>query len=96
MLAFLPGLAHSIQVASLDATLAVVYLEVFPAALAYVTWTYALSRVPASIATTFLYLSPVLAILIAWLWLVEVPFALSMIGGFLSLLGVVLVTTRGR
>ncbi|UCE58045.1 MAG: DMT family transporter [Candidatus Bathyarchaeota archaeon] len=96
MMAFLPGLMHSIQVASLDATLAVVYLGVFPAALAYVTWTYALSRVPASIATSFLYLSPVLAILIAWLWLGEIPFVLSMIGGFLSLLGVVLLTTRGR
>jgi len=96
MLAFLPGLAHSIQVAPLDATLAVVYLGVFPAALAYVTWTYALSRAPASIATSFLYLSPVLAILIAWLWLGEIPLVLSMVGGFLTLLGVVLTNTRGR
>lgn len=96
MLAFLPGLAHSIQVAPLDATLAVIYLGVFPAALAYVTWTYALSRAPASIATSFLYLSPVLAILIAWLWLGEMPLALSIVGGFLSLSGVVLINTRGR
>lgn len=96
MLAFLPGLAHSIQVAPLDATLAVIYLGVFPAALAYVTWTYALSRAPASIATSFLYLSPVLAIIIAWLWLGEMPLALSIVGGFLSLSGVVLINTRGR
>jgi len=96
MLVFLPGLAHSVQIASLDATLAVVYLGIFPAALAYMTWTYALSQAPASIVTSFLYLSPVLAILIAWVWLGELPLALSMIGGFLSLLGVVLVTTRGR
>jgi len=96
MLAFFPGLEHSIQFAPLDATLAVIYLGVFPTALAYVTWTYALSRVPASIATSFLYLIPVLAIIIAWLWLGEMPLALSMVGGFLSLLGVVLINTRGR
>ena len=76
--------------------LAVVYLGVFPAALAYVTWAYALSRSPASIVASFLYLSPVLATLIAWVWLREVPAVLSLAGGGLSLCGVVLVNTRGR
>lgn len=96
MLGFLPGLAHTVQAAPLKATLAVIYLGVFPATLAYVTWTYALSRVPASIVTSFLFLSPVLAILIAWVLLGEIPIALSLVGGFLSLLGVVLVNTWGR
>lgn len=96
MLAFILGLAQAVRTAPLDATLAVVYLGVFPAALAYVTWTYALSRAPASIAASFLYLSPVLALLIAWIWLGEMPPTLSLTGGFLSLLGVVLVNTRGR
>ncbi|MBN1814934.1 MAG: DMT family transporter [Anaerolineae bacterium] len=96
MLVFLPGLVRALPTAPLDATLAVVYLGIFPAALAYVAWTYVLSRMPASIAGSFLYLSPVLATLIAWVWLREMPTWLSLVGGATSLVGVILVNTRGR
>jgi drug/metabolite transporter (DMT)-like permease len=96
MLVFLPGLIRALPTAPLDATLAVVYLGVFPAALAYVAWTYVLSRMPASIAGSFLYLSPVLATLIAWAWLKEIPTELSLGGGAIALAGVVLVNTLGR
>ena len=73
MLVFLPGLTQAVGKAPINATLAVIYLGVFPAALAYVTWTYVLSRFPASNAVSFLYLNPALAILVAWIWLGEIP-----------------------
>jgi drug/metabolite transporter (DMT)-like permease len=96
MLVFLPGLAHAVNKSSLHGTLTAVYLGVFPAALGYVTWTYVLSRIPASNAVSFLYINPALAILVAWLWLGEVPTVLSLLGGILAISGVVLVNTKGR
>ncbi len=95
MLPYLPGLGQAVRSAPLDATLAVVYLGIFPAALAYATWTYLLSRVPASVVGSYIYLIPVLATLVAWVWLREIPTFISLVGGGLSLFGVVLVNTRG-
>ncbi|WP_456477213.1 EamA family transporter [Oceanithermus sp.] len=78
------------------ATWSVIYLGLGPAALAYVLWTYALSRLPASRVTSFLYLSPALAIVIAWLWLGEWPSALSLVGGGIAVLGVLVTNLWGR
>jgi len=93
---FLPGLVRAVRVAPLEDTLAVVYLGIFPGALAYLVWSYALARAPAPIVASFLYLVPVSAIAVAWGWLRETPSVLALVGGCLSMAGVVLVNTRGR
>jgi len=96
MLIFAPSLLSQMQSAPVSATVAGVYLGVFPGAIAYVLWGYGLSKMPASRVSAFLYLQPVNAALIAWLWLGEVPAIAVVAGGVVSIGGVILVNTLGQ
>lgn len=96
MLVFLPGLVRQLPVAPAWSVWTVVYLGVLPGALAYIMWSYALARMPASTTASFLYATPVLATLMAWVWQGVVPGPVTLAGGALALIGVILVQTRGR
>jgi drug/metabolite transporter (DMT)-like permease len=96
MLVFLPELLRELPDAALMPTLSIIYLGLFPAAISYVAWSYTLARISASVATSFLNLSPVLALLISWLWLHEVPVLLEIVGGVVVIVGVLIVNTKGR
>lgn len=95
-LIFLPGLAIEVRAAPLDATLALVYLGIFPTAIAYVTYAYVFSQLSASRGVSFLYLVGPTAFLIAWIWLGEVPSLISFVGAGIVLVGVVIVNALGR
>src|SRR5262249_5341138 len=73
LLIFFPGLFAELRRALWPATLAVAYIGIAPAALAYVTWGYALARSRVALAASSLYLVPAAAIVIGWLWLGEIP-----------------------
>ncbi len=69
MLIFLPGVYQEILAAPLEVNLSVIYLGVFPTVLPYIALAYIISRAGASEATSSLYLTPITACFIAWIWL---------------------------
>ena len=77
-------------------TAALIFQGMFPIALAFVLWSFALRRAKAAHVTGAVYLMPVLSLLLAFAWLGEVPSALSLVGGALALGGVAVLTLWGR
>jgi len=71
----------------------VVWLGVFPSAIAFVTWAYALSHSNAGTFALSTFLVPFITTLIAWLLLDEVPPGMAFVGGGLCIAGV-LITRR--
>lgn len=92
MLVFLPGLIPQIQQASSAATLSVVYMGVFPGAVAYILWAVLIQNLGASTAASLQFAVPVLSFAIAWVALHEVPDSVAFLGGAIALCGAILVT----
>jgi drug/metabolite transporter (DMT)-like permease len=71
-----------------------VYLGIFPTALAFTTWAFALARTSAGRLGTTTYLVPPISILLGWALLGESPAALAFAGGALCLAGVAIARRR--
>jgi len=95
-LPFGPSLWTEVGQANTGSILGLVYLGVFPTAVAFTTWAYALSRTPAGQLGATTYLVPVVAAGMSWVLLDEIPPALSFAGGALCLVGVALTRLRPR
>lgn len=95
-LPFAGQLVHEAARAPLTATLDVVYLGLFPTALAFTTWAYALARTSATRMGATTYAVPALVVLMSWLVLGEVPGLLTLGGGVLCLAGVAVSRSRPR
>ena len=91
MLIFFPSLVREFPKAPLSANLIIIYLGIFPAAIAYFFWTLALSKAKKTVyISNFLYLIPFLSIVIAYFWLGEEIPPLALVGGVIIITGMVL------
>ena len=95
-LPFAGRLVSQAAAAPLPATLTLVYLGVFPTALAFTTWAYALSRTTAGKMGATTYVVPALVVVMSWTILGQTPKALGFLGGALCLAGVAVSRRRGR
>ena len=95
-LPFAGSLVSDLQSAPVESILGVVYLGAIPTALAFSTWAFALSRMPAGQLGVSTYLVPPLAILLGFIAFHEVPVPLAIAGGVLCLAGVAVSRRKPR
>lgn len=95
-LPFLPRLVGELGAAPVSAVGWLVYLGVFPTAIAFTTWAFALNRTTAGRLGSTTYLVSPVAILLAWLILGEVPPMIAILGGALCIGGVIVARTTRR
>ena len=89
MLPFGRNVIDVIPVATIDSTIAIVYIGI-ASLVANLCWSKALSRIKASRAAIFLYTVPVMTIIIGFMWLRELPSLISCLGGAIILGGVII------
>jgi drug/metabolite transporter (DMT)-like permease len=92
-LPFAPALVRELGDAPASSVAWTAYLGVFPTAIGFTTWAYALKRTSAGKMGATTYLVPPIAVLLGWAILGETPPALALAGGALCLAGV--AVTRG-
>lgn len=95
-LVFAGDLVREAGEASASDLLWVAYLGVFPTAIAFSTYAFALASMTAGNLSVTTYLVPPITVLLSWLFLAEAPPAMAYVGGVLALVGVSLARRRPR
>ena len=93
-LPFAGQLVEGVATAPPGAVAGMVYLGAIPTALAFSTWAYALSRMPAGQLGVTTYIVPPLAIVLGVLVFAEIPAVTAIVGGAVCLVGVALSRRR--
>jgi drug/metabolite transporter (DMT)-like permease len=95
-LPFLGSLIDDTSRASASDIAWVLYLGIFPTAIAFTTYAFALRHMTASSLGITTYLVPPLTIFMGWLFLGEVPPTMAYVGGALALVGVAVARRKPR
>ncbi len=95
-LPFAGQLVTDTQAAATSSILWIVYLGVFPTAIAFTTYAYALRHMSASSLGVTTYLVPPITIVLGLVFLSEAPPTIAYAGGVLALLGVAVARRKPR
>jgi len=95
-LPFAGALVDDITTAPVTSVLGAIYLGAVPTALAFSTWAYALSKLPAGQLGVSTYIVPSLVVLLVFLAFAEIPTIAAIAGGVVALVGVALSRRRSR
>lgn len=93
-LPFAPQLVRQVADAHASKLAWIVYLGIFPTAIAFTTWSFALARTEAGRLGSTTYLVVPIAIVLGWLILSERPPVVALGGGALCILGAALARRR--
>lgn len=94
LLPWLPQLVGEMATAPAGAIAAAAYMGVFPTAIGFTAWAYALRRMDAGRLTATTYAVPAVSVLLSWLLLSEVPTEYGLVGGAICLAGVAISRRR--
>ncbi|GAA0517555.1 membrane protein [Saccharopolyspora subtropica] len=94
LLPWLPQLLAELRTAPIGAVLGTVYLGLFPTAIGFTTWAYALRRMDAGRLSATTYAAPAVSVVLSWLLLAETPTVYGLVGGVICLVGVAISRRR--
>lgn len=90
------GLSKAVLQAPPSTTFNMLLLGIFPGALCYLLYAYTSSKTNMAQVASWMFLLPLLSILLGWLLLGELPTLMAFAGGAITLLGAYLVNVRSR
>lgn len=97
LLFFLPEAVPQIATAPLKQLLVIVYLGIFPSAIAYIWWSKALAIArKTSEVSNYMFITPLLAMLLGYVVILEIPDISTYVGGTIILFGLVLFNTSNK
>lgn len=94
LLPWAPLLVEELRVAPVGAVIGTAYMGVFPTAIGFTAWAYALRRMDAGRLAATTYAVPAVSVLLSWLLLAEIPTAYGLVGGAICLAGVAISRRR--
>ena len=93
---FLPEGYLQLKHAELRDIISILYLGIFPAAIAYTGWAFAIKHLRFSSVITIVYIQPLIVIIMQWVVFKQAPLLLAIFGGVISTLGALFVSKVNR